>query len=75
VGAILFLGIGASGLGYLFWYAALERIEASQVAAFIYLEPLVTLATAVSLLGEPVAATTVVGGALVLLGVFAVQRA
>ena len=75
MGAVLFLGIGASGLGYLFWYAALERIEASQVAAFLYLEPLVTFAAAVSLLGEPVAASTVLGGALVLLGVFTVQRA
>ena len=32
--AILFLGVGCSGLGYLLWYAALERIEASQVARF-----------------------------------------
>jgi len=59
----------------LFWYAALERIEASQVAAFPHLEPLVTLVAAVSLLGEPVAATTVLGGVLVLAGVFTVQRA
>lgn len=36
--AIVFLSVGCSGLGYLFWYAALERIEASQVAAFLYLE-------------------------------------
>src|SRR5687767_7172162 len=31
--AILFLGIGCSGLGYLFWYGALERIDASKVAS------------------------------------------
>lgn len=72
-GAILFLGVGASGLGYLFWYAALERLETSQVAAFLYLEPLVTLAAAVALLGEPVAVSTVLGGVLVLAGVLAVQ--
>lgn len=75
LGAIVFLGIGCSGLGYLFWYAALERIEASQVAAFLHLEPLVTLAAAVSLLGEPVAVSTVLGGTLVLSGVFTVQSA
>lgn len=72
-GAIVFLGIGASGLGYLFWYAALERLETSQVAAFLYLEPLVTLGAAVALLGEPVALSTVIGGVLVLAGVLAVQ--
>jgi len=55
VTAILFLGVGCSGLGYPLWYAALERIEVSQVAAFLYLEPLVTLVAAVAFLGEPVA--------------------
>ncbi len=71
--AILFLGVGCSGLGYLLWYAALERIEASQVAAFLYLEPLVTLVAAVALLGEPVALSTILGGVLVLAGVLLVQ--
>ncbi len=73
--AILFLGIGCSGLGYLLWYAALERIDASQVAAFLYLEPLVTLVAAVTLLGESVALSTIVGGMLVLAGVLIVQTA
>lgn len=71
--AIVFLSVGCSGLGYLFWYAALERIEASQVAAFLYLEPLVTLMAAVALLGESVAASTILGGVLVLVGVLIVQ--
>ncbi len=73
--AVVFLGVGCSGLGYLLWYAALERIEASQVAAFLYLEPLVTLMAAVALLGESVAASTIVGGLLVLVGVMIVQTA
>jgi drug/metabolite transporter (DMT)-like permease len=73
--AILFLGIGCSGLGYWFWYAALERIDASQVAAFLYLEPLITLLSAVALLGETVAASTILGGLLVLAGVLTVQAA
>lgn len=74
-GAVLFLGIGCSGLGYLFWYGALERIEVSRVAAFLYVEPIVTLVAAVLLLNEPVSATTVFGGLLVLLSVFMMQRA
>jgi drug/metabolite transporter (DMT)-like permease len=71
--AVLFLGIGCSGLGYLFWYAALEKLETSRVAAFLYLEPLVTLATAVVLLREPVQPSAIAGGLLVLGGVFLVQ--
>jgi len=75
VAALLFLGIGPAGLGYLFWYGALERVETSRVAAFLYLEPLVTLAAAVALLHEPVGAATVAGGLMVLAGVALVQRA
>ncbi len=73
--AIVFLGVGCSGLGYLFWYAALERLETSQVAAFLYLEPLVTLIAAVGLLGEGVDLSTILGGVLVLVGVLTVQTA
>jgi drug/metabolite transporter (DMT)-like permease len=73
-GAVLFLGLACSGLGYLFWYGALERVDATRVAALLYLEPLVTLAAAVALLGEPVGASTVIGGLLLLAGVALVQR-
>ena len=73
--AVAFLGIACSGLGSLFWYGALEKLEASRVAAFLYLEPLVTLAAAVLLLGEPAPAVTLGGGALLLFGVWLVQRA
>jgi drug/metabolite transporter (DMT)-like permease len=72
--AVLFLGIACSGLGYLFWYGALEKIEASRVASFLYLEPLITLAAARVVLGERVGGATVAGGLLVLLGVALVQR-
>jgi drug/metabolite transporter (DMT)-like permease len=75
VGAILFLGVACSGLGYLYWYRALERVEASRVAALLYLEPLVTLGAAVLLLGESVGLVTVAGGVLVVGGVALVQRA
>lgn len=74
-GAVLFLGVACSGLGYLFWYGALERVEASRVAALLYLEPLVTLGAAVVVLGEPVVATTVAGGVLLVGGVIVIQLA
>jgi drug/metabolite transporter (DMT)-like permease len=73
--AVLYLGIGASGLGYLLWCGALERVETSRVAAFLYLEPLVTLITAMALLHEPVGLATLAGGLVVLAGVALVQRA
>lgn len=73
-GALLFLGVGCSGLAYLAWYAALDHLGPTRAAAFLYVEPLVTHAFAVALLGEPVAATTVLGGLVVLAGTVLVQR-
>ena len=72
--SVLFLGICCSGLGYLWWYGALERIETSRVAALLYLEPLVTLLAAVVLLGETVGVSTIVGGLLLIGGVALVER-
>src|SRR5688572_17801714 len=73
--AVLFLGIGCSGLGYLFWYAALEKIETARVASLLYLEPLVTCAAAWLVLDEPLHPATLAGGVTVLCGVALAQRA
>lgn len=72
--AVLFLGVGCSGLAYLLWYAALERASAVAVSATLYIQPMVTLLGGIVLLGEPVAGTTLSGGLLVLAGVYLVQR-
>jgi drug/metabolite transporter (DMT)-like permease len=72
--AVLFLGIGCSGAGYLLWYSALAKIGPTRVAAFLYIEPLVTLAAAMALIGERAGVATIVGGATVLAGVALVQR-
>jgi drug/metabolite transporter (DMT)-like permease len=71
--AVIFLGVGCSALGYLFWYGALEKVEVSRVAAFLHLEPIFTFAAAISVLHESVGATTVVGGLLVVVSVLLTQ--
>jgi len=71
--ALLFLGIFCSGLAYLAWYGALQAIPASQAGAFLYLEPLVTTGAAAALLGEALTPSTLLGGAIILLGVWLVQ--
>ncbi len=72
--AVTFLGIACSGLAYIAWYDALQRIPASEAGALLYLEPLVAMAVAAAVLHEPVTAATVVGGAVILLGVWLVNR-
>jgi hypothetical protein len=56
------------------FYAALEDLEASQAAAFIYVEPLIAQALAIGALGEPLTAGLVAGGAAILTGVWLVSR-
>ena len=73
--AILFLGFGCSAAAYLFWYGALAKLEVSRVAAFLYLEPLVTFVAAMVLLNEPASAVVVIGGAVVLGSVLLMQYA
>ncbi|HEX9943245.1 MAG TPA: DMT family transporter [Thermoanaerobaculia bacterium] len=72
--AVAFLGIACSGLAYVFWYDALRVLPASQVGAFLYLEPLVAVAVAAVLLGEPLLLATLAGGVAILLGVWLVGR-
>jgi len=72
--SIAFLGVFCSGFAYIFWYDALKSIAASQVGAFLYLEPLVAAVVAALLLDEKILATSLFGGALILLGVWIVNR-
>jgi drug/metabolite transporter (DMT)-like permease len=73
-GSILILGIFGSGLAYIAWYDALQAIPASQLGAFIYIEPLVTMIAAAFMLGEAITIVTVIGGAVTILGVYLVNR-
>jgi len=72
--SIAFLGVFCSGLAYIFWYDALKSITASQVGVFLYLEPLVAAVAAAFLLDEKILATSLAGGALILVGVWIVNR-
>ena len=72
--AIAFLGICCSGLAYVFWYDALKTVPASQVGSLLYLEPLVAAATAAAIIGERIVPLSVLGGGIILLGVWFVTR-
>jgi len=71
---VTFLGIAASGLAYVFWFDGLAKIQASQIGAFLYIEPLVTMLIASALLGEHIQGITLLGGLIILTGVWLVTR-
>lgn len=71
---VAFLGVVCSGLAYIFWYDALQAVSASQVGAFLYLEPLVAVVVAAIILGEPLLWASLLGGGVILVGVWMVNR-
>ena len=73
-GGICFLGIFCSGLAYIAWYDGLKALPATQIGAFLNIEPLVAVIVAWPILGESIVFITLVGGAIILLGVRLVQK-
>ncbi len=71
---LLFLGILASPIAMWAFNSAVAEIGPARGAAFQYLQPFVTLAGSWILLGEPLTAGILVGGPIVLAGVWMVQR-
>jgi drug/metabolite transporter (DMT)-like permease len=66
----LYLGIVMTGLGYLVWNWALERVTAARAAVFLNVQPLVGVLLGVAWLGEPATVFTAGGGALILAGLW-----
>jgi len=71
LGFMVFLGTISA---YLLYYFAVSRIDPSQVAAFMYLQPLVAALVAFTFAGERLTRSFVVGGMLVLAGVLITER-
>jgi drug/metabolite transporter (DMT)-like permease len=71
---VLYLGGVASGLAYLLYNASLRHLDASAVGVYTNLIPVVGVLTGVVFLGEPLSIRAVVGGAVVMLGVWITGR-
>ena len=72
--AVAFLGIGCTALAYIFWYDGLQAIPASRAGVFLYIEPLISLVVAAVLLGEAITLAALLGGGLILAGVWLVNK-
>jgi drug/metabolite transporter (DMT)-like permease len=72
--AVLILGVFGSGLAYIAWYDALQNLPANQAGVFLYIEPLVTMLLALIILGESVTWASLLGGAVIITGVWMVNR-
>lgn len=65
------VGLFASALGTLLWNRALESMDASTLAGFVFLQPVTGVLLGVLALGETASAYALAGGALVFAGVYA----
>lgn len=71
---LLYLGAIASGMAYLLYNASLRHLDASEVGVYTNLIPIVGVLTGVIVLGEPLSTRAIVGGLVVMLGVWVTSR-
>jgi drug/metabolite transporter (DMT)-like permease len=69
-----FMVVFASVVAYLLFAFALTGLTASRVAAFNYIEPIIATALGIWLLADKVSLQGLLGGALILLGVYFTER-
>ena len=72
--AIIFLGIFTTGLAYITWFDALAQLPAAQTGAFLFVEPLTSMVVAAIILNEKITLVSVLGGAIILVGIWLVNR-
>jgi len=70
--SLFYLCFLSSFIGYLFWNNAIEKLGPIKPSYFIYLQPFSSAVSAYIILGEKVSLLALVGGVLILLGVYIV---
>ena len=70
VAAMAVLALGCTVLAYWVWFRALEELEAGFAALTIFVQPVWGALLAYLVLGEPLAPSTLLGGTLVLTGMY-----
>lgn len=71
---VAYLGLFTSVLGYALWYYALTKTEASKVAVFNNIQPVLTTILAVIFFGQQLSILFIIGGILIIIGVVLTQR-
>lgn len=73
--ALLYAALFASVIAYLIYFWGLKHVTASRIAAFSYLLPVMATSFGILLLGERLSMHLLIGGVLVLGGVYLVETA
>lgn len=73
-GAVLFLALFPTVIGYILWYVALEIKTASEISVFLYFIPVLSTIISYFLFQEPVTWLFILGGILVIGGLIIVNK-
>lgn len=71
---IMYLGVFTSFVGYVLWYFALKRIEASSLSVFNNFQPVLTTIMSILIFGTVLTPQFIAGGVLIIAGVWLTQR-
>ncbi len=72
-GTVLFLALFPTIISYTLWYVALEIKQASEISVYLYFMPVLSTIIAYFLLAEKITLLFVLGGALVIIGLYIVN--
>jgi len=72
--AFLFLGVFGTGVAFVWFYEGVRRLGPARTAVFVNLVPVFAIVLGVLLLGERVDASMIVGGVIVVAGVWLLNR-
>jgi len=72
--SIAFLSFLCTVFALIVWFWALQQMEASKASSFTYLVPLFGVSFSQVILGEPITLALIIGGAILLGGVYIVNR-
>lgn len=71
---VAYLGLGTSVFGYMLWYYALGKLDASKAAVFANGQPILATILAIVFLQYSITVAFVIGGIVTLVGVITTQR-
>lgn len=72
--AMIFLGIFTTGLAYIAWFDVLSQLPTAQSGAFLFLEPPASMIVATIVLNEKITWASILGGIVIILGVWLVNK-
>lgn len=70
----LFLGVGASAMGFFVWNLSTQWIGALKTSVYIYVSPIVTVVLSIFILNERLTIRSAIGAVLILTGLVISQR-